>query len=189
MTTDNKTTTFVLDDLDERKRKGIEHSRTRRTILKGFERHSDTHDSEEAADLDTLIRDKASFDYHFSNIKYYSITHASETYQYQWLRKRCKPGVKVLDFGCGNGENGIYAAQQGADVTGIDISPEGVENANLNAKHMGVASNCQFVVMDGENMLFEDNSFDLAVEYGVLHHVDLDKAMAELNRVLRPYGK
>lgn len=189
MNTNKQETAFVLENLDKRKLKEIEHSRTRRTILQGFERHSDTHGSEEAADLNTLIRDQSSFDYHFSNIKYYAITHTSETYQYQWLEQRCKPGVTVLDFGCGNGENGIFAAQQGADVIGIDISPEGVENANLNAKQMGVASNCKFVVMDGENMQFEDNRFDLAVEYGVLHHVDLDKAMSELNRVLKPDGK
>jgi SAM-dependent methyltransferase len=180
---------LVIENLDERKLKEIEHSRTRRSILRGFERHSDTHDSEAATELDTLIRDQASFDYHFSNIKYYSITHASEAYQYQWLQERCKPGVNVLDFGCGNGENGIFAAQQGADVIGIDISPEGVDNANLNAEQMGVASNCKFVVMDGENMHFRDNTFDLAVEYGVLHHVDLDRAMSELSRVLKPNGK
>jgi SAM-dependent methyltransferase len=38
-------------------------------------------------------------------------------------------------------------------------------------------------------MTFEDNSFDLAVEYGALHHVDLEKAMAELARVLKPAGE
>ena len=38
-------------------------------------------------------------------------------------------------------------------------------------------------------MTFSDNSFDLAVEYGALHHVDLDKAMVELNRVLKPDGE
>ena len=35
-------------------------------------------------------------------------------------------------------------------------------------------------------MTFGDNIFDLGVEYGVLHHVDLDKAMSELCRVLKP---
>lgn len=38
-------------------------------------------------------------------------------------------------------------------------------------------------------MVFTENAFDLAVEYGVLHHVDLDKVMAELNRVLKLNGK
>ena len=83
----------------------------------------------------------------------------------------------------------VYAAQCGAEVIGIDISPEGVENANLNAKQAGVDDHCRFEVMDGENMTFPDNTFDLAVEYGALHHVDLDKAMIELNRVLKPDGE
>jgi SAM-dependent methyltransferase len=42
------------------------------------------------------------------------------------------------------------------------------------------------MVMDGEKMEFPDDSFDLGVEYGALHHVDLNKAMSELRRVLKP---
>src|SRR3989338_3565832 len=136
-----------------------------------------------------MIRDKQAFRYHFSNTKFYSITQSSEEYKHNWLRERCKPGVKVLDFACGNGENGIFAAQYGTDVIGIDISPEGIENANLNAKIVGVADHCRFEVMDGENMAFPDNTFDLVVEYGALHHVDLEKAMSELFRVIKPQGE
>ena len=175
--------------LESRKLKEIEHSRKRRSILQGFERHSDTNTSEEVRNLDSVILDKDAFDYNFSNMKFYSITNKSEEFQYGWLKEKCGPGIKVLDFGCGNGENGIYAAQCGAEVIGIDISPEGVANANLNAKQAGVANHCRFEVMDGENMTFTDSTFDLAVEYGVLHHVDLDKTMAELNRVLKPDGE
>lgn len=97
--------------------------------------------------------------------------------------------LKILDFACGNGENGIYAAQCGADVIGIDIWPEGIENANLNAKQAEVADHCRFEVMDGENMTFPDNTFDLAVEYGALHHLDLHAACRELSRILKPEGK
>ena len=175
-------------DLEPRKLKEIEHSRTRRSILQGFERRSDTSTEEQAEDLDVMIRDKEAFKYHYSNIKFYSITQSSEEYQHAWLRARCTPGCRVLDFACGNGENGIYAAQLGADVTGIDISPEGVANANQNAKGAGVAEHCVFKVMDGENMTFEDDAFALAVEYGALHHVELDKALSELSRVLKPSG-
>ena len=178
-----------FDNLEERKLKEIEHSRKRRSILQGFERHSDTDKSERVENLESVILDKDEFDYNFSNMKFYSITNKSEEFQYGWLKERCAQGVKVLDFACGNGENGIYAAQCGAEVIGIDISPEGVENANLNARQSGVNDHCRFEVMDGENMTFPDNTFDLAVEYGALHHVDLDKAMIELNRVLRPDGE
>ena len=74
-------------------------------------------------------------------------------------------------------------------MTGIDISPEGVENANENAKKFDVSERCKFLVMDGEEMSFENDTFDIAVEYGVLHHVDLDKALSELARVIKPQGK
>lgn len=175
-------------NLEPRKLEEIEHSRVRRSILQGFERHSDTHREEEAEGLHAMIRDQAAFKYHFSNIKFYSITKSSEEYQHAWLRERCKPGRKVIDFACGSGENGIYAAQQGADVVGIDISPEGVENANRNARQAGVGDRCVFRVMDGENMAFEDNAFDFGVEYGALHHVALERAMSELSRILKPGG-
>lgn len=178
-----------IKNLDERKLKEIKHSRKRRSILQGFERHSDTDKSELVENLKSVILDKDAFDYNFSNMKFYSITNKSEEFQYKWIKDRCVPGIKVLDFGCGNGENGIYAARCGADVMGIDISPEGVANANLNAEQADVDDHCKFEIMDGEGMIFADNTFDLGVEYGVLHHVDLDKAMAELNRVLKPDGE
>ena len=189
MNDNNRSMPFNLENLDERKLKEIEHSRKRRSILQGLERHSDTDKSERVENLESVMLDKDEFDYNFSNMKFYSITNKSEEFQYRWLKERCAPDVKALDFACGNGENGIYAAQCGAEVIGIDISPEGVENANLNAKQAGVDDHCRFEVMDGENMAFPDSTFDLAVEYGALHHVDLDKAMVELNRVLKPDGE
>ncbi len=172
--------------IEDRKVKEIEHSRKRRSILQGYERYSDTNRSEEACNLNTLIKDKEAFKHHFSNAKFYSITHESERYIVEWLKERCRCGVKVLDFACGNGENSIAAAKYGADVTGIDISPEGIENARANSVEAGVNGNCRFEIMDGENMVFCDNSFDLGIEYGALHHMALDRAMFELNRVLKP---
>jgi ubiquinone/menaquinone biosynthesis C-methylase UbiE len=91
-----------------------------------------------------------------------------------------------LDYCCGNGENGLFMAHCGADVIGIDISPEGVENANANAVREQVEDRCRFQVMDGEAMSFPEGTFDVAVVYGALHHVDFEKAMAELVRVLKP---
>lgn len=172
--------------MEERKRKEIEHSKQRREILQGFERFADTHAAEKIENLEELIKDKELFDYHFSNMKFYSITKSSEEHKRAWLTANAAPGVHVLDFACGNGENGIFAAQQGAKVTGIDISPEGIENAKKNAEMLGVAELCQFVEMDGESMSLGNDTFDLAVEYGALHHVDLDAALSELARVLKP---
>ena len=38
-------------------------------------------------------------------------------------------------------------------------------------------------------MTFKNNTFDLGIEYGALHHVDLDKALSEIARVLKPKAK
>lgn len=175
--------------LEERKLKEIEHSKQRREVLQGFERLADTHAADQVEDLEELVKDKEKFNYYFSNMKYYAVTGLSEDYKHNWLDEKCSKGKSILDFACGNGENGIYAAKCGADCTGIDISPEGVVNSNDNAEKFGVADHCKFVEMDGENMTFEDNTFDLGVEYGALHHVDLDAALSELARVLKPEGE
>ena len=175
--------------MEDRKRKEIEHSRKRREVLQGFERISDTHAIDKIDNLDELIKDKEKYNYYFANMKYYSVTKSSERYKEKWLKKKIKSNDKVIDFACGNGENGILAAQFGASVKGIDISPEGVDNANLNAKEMNVDKRCKFLVMDGENLEFKDNTFDFGVEYGALHHVDLDKALSELSRVIKNDGE
>tara|TARA_B100000575_G_scaffold294540_1_gene311316 strand:- start:548 stop:1393 length:846 start_codon:yes stop_codon:yes gene_type:complete len=176
--------------MEERKLKEIEHSRKRREILQGFERIADTHAADQVEDLESLIKDKEKFNFYFSNMKYYSITISSEKFKHEWLEKMCSQNdIRILDFACGNGENGIYAASLGAYVEGIDISPEGIDNASENAKKFKVSDKCNFVEMDGENMTYEDNHFDHAIEYGALHHVDLEKALKELSRVLKPDGK
>jgi len=186
----NKEKTPDLKNLEERKLKEIAHSKQRREILQGFERHIDVNRTGELNNIASMVRDEESFQHHFSNIKFYSIVHSSEEYQYGWLKEKCSNrATTVLDFACGNGENGIYAAQCGAKTIGIDISPEGVANANLNAKQADLADHCRFKVMDGENLAFPDNTFDVGVEYGALHHVDLNKAMSELYRVLKPRGE
>lgn len=181
-------THYRIEDLEERKIQEIEHSRNRRTILKGSERTADTNAAEQV-DLGQVVRDQDAFKKHFSNVKYYSIQKRLEDYERDWFRQRCRPGIKVLDFACGNGENGIMAAKFGATVIGIDLSPEGLENAEDNARTAGVESLCTYEAMDGENMAFADDTFDYIVVYGALHHVDLDRAMGECRRVLKPGGE
>ena len=184
-----KNNNTFYDGLEDRKKKEIEHSRKRREVLQGFERISDTHVADQVENLEELIKDKDKFNYYFANMKYYAVTGLSEDYKHAWLDKECSKDKKILDFACGNGENGIYAATCGADCIGIDISPEGVENSNNNANKFKVDGHCKFIEMDGENMTFDDNTFDLGVEYGALHHVELDSALSELARVLKPKGK
>jgi len=173
-------------NLEERKLKEIEHSKIRRKILVGYERIADTHAISQIDNLEELIKDKKKFDYYFANMKYYSVTKSSEKYKQDWLKERCNKNVKIIDFACGNGENAIFAASCGATAIGIDISDEGIQNCKLNAKEANVDAKTSFFAMDGENMSFENDYFDYGVEYGALHHVDLDAALSELARVLKP---
>ena len=124
----------------------------------------------------------------WANFKYYAIEQASLDLMKGWLRQHCK-GATVLDYCCGNGEESIYVAQHGAArVHGIDISDVSIRNCQDQAAKAGVSGVCTFQTMDAEALEFPDNTFDMIMEYGVLHHLDLEKGMSELARVLKPGG-
>jgi 2-polyprenyl-3-methyl-5-hydroxy-6-metoxy-1,4-benzoquinol methylase len=97
-------------------------------------------------------------------------------------------GLRVLDYGCGSGQLGIYLAMLGAQVTGFDLSPRGVEIANWAAQKYGLT--CSFMAMDAEELAYPAQSFDLAVGFGVLHHVvKYSRSALQLTRVLKPGGR
>jgi 2-polyprenyl-3-methyl-5-hydroxy-6-metoxy-1,4-benzoquinol methylase len=96
--------------------------------------------------------------------------------------------LNVLDYGCGSGQLGIYLAMLGADVSGFDLSPKGIEVANWAAQKYGL--NCSFKAMDAESLEYPGQSFDLVVGFGVLHHViKYPKSAFQLARVLKPKGR
>ena len=93
-----------------------------------------------------------------------------------------QPG-RILEVGCGWGELAEWVVREtGADVTAIDLSPRMVELA----RERGVAAR----VADVQELPFADAEFDVAIAAWMLYHVpDLDRALAELARVLRPDGR
>ena len=96
-------------------------------------------------------------------------------------------GKRVLDLGCGNGEQSLRLLAAGARVDGIDISGNYIRTAAQAARAAGFdESRWSFRVMDAHRLEFGDASFDLAAGRGILHHLDLFVALAELRRVLRP---
>ncbi len=97
-------------------------------------------------------------------------------------------GLKVLEYGCGEGSHSLEMARRGAQVVGIDISPVGIRKAAERAAAAGV-SGVEYVVMDAERMTFPDATFDLVIGEGILHHLDLDTAYREIARVLKPGGR
>lgn len=93
-------------------------------------------------------------------------------------------GKRVLDYGCGSGNLGIFLALQGAQVSGFDLSPEGVKIAQRAVAQYGLEAD--FQAMDAESLRYPDESFDLVVGFGVLHHViKYPGASAQLLRVMR----
>jgi len=97
-------------------------------------------------------------------------------------------GKRVLEYGSGASAQAFFLASHGARVTGIDISPVAVASGREHAADVGLADHVAFEVMDAESLLFEDQSFDLVCGAGILHHLDLDRAYAEIARVLVPAG-
>lgn len=122
------------------------------------------------------------------NKKFYAVSHLNSEYVQSLLRP-IVPDADVLDYCSGNGQYTFWLAEQGARAHGIDISPVSVENARNAASRMRFRGSASFSVMDAENLEFDDDSFDVIVVNGVLHHLDLDRAYKELARVLRPTGQ
>lgn len=96
-------------------------------------------------------------------------------------------GKRLLDLGCGAGETAVFFALQGAQVTAVDISGEMLLVAKALAAHHGVAVRLSKGL--AEAMPFDDRTFDCIYGNGVLHHVELEPALREIARVLRPGGR
>jgi SAM-dependent methyltransferase len=101
-----------------------------------------------------------------------------------------RPGVRVLDVGCGPGTItvGLAAAVAPGEVLGIDREPSQVERARVLAREKGI-SNVRFEVGKAEELPVPDRSFDAAFEHTLLEHVaDPARVVREMFRVLKPGG-
>jgi demethylmenaquinone methyltransferase / 2-methoxy-6-polyprenyl-1,4-benzoquinol methylase len=93
------------------------------------------------------------------------------------------PGDEVLDACCGTGDLAIAAAAAGGRVTGLDFSEEMLARARRKAPGI------EWVQGDLLELPFPDERFDAAtVGFGVRNVQDLQRALSELRRVLRPGG-
>lgn len=113
---------------------------------------------------------------------------AAFRYFYQLLKRYSKNKV-VLDYGCGNGVHSLAPLRLGArKVIGIDLSKNQLALARKKAEIEGASDRTQFLSMDCEKLEFPDNSFDLILDGGTFSSLDLNKALPELARVLKPEG-
>lgn len=94
---------------------------------------------------------------------------------------------KTLEIGCGVGVLSSYLAEKYKwEVTGIDLDSEQIEKARRNYEENKYL---RFIKANAIELPFENNEFDLVSSFDVLHHIlNWNKAIKEINRVLKPEG-
>lgn len=97
-------------------------------------------------------------------------------------------GRRVLEIGCGTGNLTTWLALQGATATGVDVSGGMLEVAARRAELNGVASRVELRLSGIESLDEPPGSYDAILGNQVLHHLELDEAMASVRRLLTPTG-
>ncbi len=101
-----------------------------------------------------------------------------------------KPGLKVLDAGCGSGNPALALFSEYLDIIhylGVDISGA-IDVAQQRFAEMGLKG--EFLQADLMNLPFDKPTFDLIFSEGVLHHTDsTENAIRYLSTLLLPGGK
>jgi len=119
--------------------------------------------------------------------KYYTIHKVSfdELTQKLELYGRDK---NVLEYGCGPGSHSFILAAYAQKVVSVDISDYAIKKAQQLAEEKKL-HNLSFVVMDAEDLEFDKETFDMIYGNAILHHLNLEKAFKEIERVLKTGGK
>ncbi|HEY2603733.1 MAG TPA: class I SAM-dependent methyltransferase [Thermoleophilaceae bacterium] len=99
----------------------------------------------------------------------------------------------VLDYGwAGAQKRYLSLIERGArQVAGIDLwwTQEDLDQVHKEVQDEGVADRVDFRLSDAYSTPFADDSFDIVVGGSILHHLDLERALPEIRRVLRPGGR
>ena len=96
---------------------------------------------------------------------------------------------RLLDAGCGTGEQTLLAASKGANALGIDISPRAIQRARGKAAERGIPA--RFEVADALNLGQFGLTFDTVIDSGVFHIFDDEdrgRYVASLASVVEPGG-
>jgi SAM-dependent methyltransferase len=120
---------------------------------------------------------------HFAPLEALTVPQAAKLVNHARIRAE----QKVLDVACGTGVVAITAAQRGARVTALDLTPQLLERARENAALAGLKIDWR--EGDAESLPFEDAAFDVVVsQFGHMFAPRPDVAISEMLRVLKPGG-
>lgn len=92
---------------------------------------------------------------------------------------------KTLEVGCGTGDNALWLASQGFDVTAIDGSPLAIQMALQKVVQSGIS--CDFRVADFMNEKISDTPYGFIFDRGCFHGFDLDSERSEYAKNVYQY--
>jgi ubiquinone/menaquinone biosynthesis C-methylase UbiE len=121
----------------------------------------------------------------FENKFYKAIYNINEDFL-DYLKNKVE-NSEVLDYGCGIGSLVEKVLKfKPKNIAGIDISEISINKAKKKAVELKVKVN--FSVDNCEKTKFNNNSFDIVYGTGILHHLQLEKCLDEIHRILKSKG-
>ncbi len=99
-----------------------------------------------------------------------------------------RPGIKVLDIGCGEGKDAVYMAQKGYDVTAFDLTESGIRKTLRLAAERGTKLNAYTADI---NDFETDGSFDIIYSTGTIQYLadeNIPGFFGKIMRMTRPHG-
>jgi len=100
-------------------------------------------------------------------------------------------GDLVLDVGTGTGWVAIRCAleMEEGPIIGVDVTPEMVAQAALNAENVGVKERIQFAMASAMSLPYPNDEFEVVLSSIALHHTTVSQSLDEMMRVLKPGGR
>ncbi|MDC0495982.1 class I SAM-dependent methyltransferase [Planktomarina temperata] len=118
--------------------------------------------------------------------KYYAVVkNEIQTFE-EIIKSKCHE-KRVLEIGSSDGSLAFATMQNARSYIGLDISDLAVDNANKFANQKEL-NTFKFTVGDAHNLSFPDDDFDVVVAISILHHLDLERTLPEIRRVLKSEG-
>ncbi len=114
--------------------------------------------------------------------------HVNYEFMLNFIQKNSTHRSRTLDYGCGQAEVILAGSQLNLEINGADVFYEG-SNAKQAVEKLGLLGSTVKEIKNGR-LEYPDAHFDLIVNNQVIEHVEeLEPALVELHRVLKPGGK